>query len=106
MTMVGIDRLEIMTMMLLFMFGCLGLIVPATAALALDAHGPIASMASALMGTIHMLLGAFVITLISLYSDGTSLPMVGAIAICAVGSLISSRMAIRTRDGYKQRPAE
>jgi len=101
MTLFGIDRLEIMTLLLFLMFACLGLIVPANAALALDAHGPIAGMAAALLGTIQMLLGAVVITLISLYSDGTSLPMVGAIAACAVGSLVSSRIAIRTRDGFK-----
>ncbi len=101
-TMVGIDRLDIMTMMLFLTFACLGSIVPATAALALDAHGPIAGMAAALMGTIQMLLSATVIAVGSLFFDGTSLPMVSTIAICAVCSLAFGRLAIRTRDGLKR----
>jgi MFS transporter, DHA1 family, multidrug resistance protein len=101
-TFIGIDRVGTMVAMLSLAFGCVGLIYPMTNVLALEAHGPIAGMAAALMGSFHMLLGAVVITLFGLFTDGSSLPMVGAIAVCALGALITSRFAIRTRDGFKQ----
>lgn len=104
-TAMGIDRVEVLIVMLSLGYSCLGLIVPTSAVLALDAHGEIAGMASAMMGTIHMLFGAGVITLINLFSDGTSLPMVSAIAFCAVCALISSQIVIRTRDGFKRSAA-
>lgn len=104
-TYVGIDRVVVMVVMLSLAYGCLGLIYPMTNVLALEAHGPIAGMAAALMGSMHMLIGAVAITLIGFFSDGSSLPMVGAIAICALGAAISSRFAIRGRDGLRQ-PAE
>jgi DHA1 family bicyclomycin/chloramphenicol resistance-like MFS transporter len=76
-------------MILLFSaFAGLGLVVPTTAVLSLEDHGPIAGMASALGGTLQMVTGAIVITIASLLYDGTQLPMVSVIAICAVGALI------------------
>ena len=49
-------------MLLLFCaFANLGLVVPTTAVLSLEDHGPIAGMASALGGTLQMVTGAVVI---------------------------------------------
>jgi DHA1 family bicyclomycin/chloramphenicol resistance-like MFS transporter len=58
--------------------------------LALEEHGPIAGMASALGGTLQMLTGGVAIVIVGVFFDGTSLPMVTAIAVCAVGALIVS----------------
>jgi DHA1 family bicyclomycin/chloramphenicol resistance-like MFS transporter len=75
-------------MVLLFCaFANLGLVVPTTAVLSLENHGPIAGMASALGGTLQMVTGAIVIVIASLLYDGTQQPMVTVIALCAVGAL-------------------
>ena len=66
---------------------CLGLIIPTTMVVALDAHGDIAGLASSLGGTLQMVAGGVMISLTSLVFDGTSIPMVAAIAVCAVLAL-------------------
>ena len=58
-------------MLLFCAFACLGLVVPTTMVLALEEHGPIAGMASALGGTLQMVTGAVVIVVASLFFDGT-----------------------------------
>jgi DHA1 family bicyclomycin/chloramphenicol resistance-like MFS transporter len=58
--------------------------------LSLEEHGPIAGMASALGGTLQMLAGGLVIVLVSYFFDGTTLPMVGAIALCGLVALLLS----------------
>jgi DHA1 family bicyclomycin/chloramphenicol resistance-like MFS transporter len=73
--------------------------------LALDEHGPIAGMASALGGTLQMVTGGTVIVIVSAFYDGTSLPMVTTIAICAVGAFILARLTLRQRRLTPQ-PAE
>jgi DHA1 family bicyclomycin/chloramphenicol resistance-like MFS transporter len=93
-TAAGLDGLAVLMTMLFLAFACLGLVVPTTAVLALEDHGPIAGIASALMGTLQMVAGAASIALVSLFFDGTSLPMVTAIALCAVGALILSRLTL------------
>lgn len=67
--------------------GCLGLIVPTTMVVALDEHGDIAGLASSLGGTLQMVAGGVMISLTGLFFDGTALPMVAAIALCAVVAL-------------------
>ena len=93
-TLAGVDRLPVLIVMLFLSFSCLGLVIPSTAVLALDRHGPIAGMASALMGTIQMVCGAFAVLLVSVFFDGTSLPMVAAIAVCATLAFILSRVVL------------
>ena len=57
-TLAGVDSLAVLMVLLFFAFACLGLVIPATMVLALDEHGPIAGMASALGGTLQMVAGA------------------------------------------------
>ena len=76
----GVDRLPVLMALLFVAFACLGLVIPATMVLALEEHGPIAGMASALGGTLQMVAGGLVIVIVSLFFDGTALPMVAAIA--------------------------
>jgi DHA1 family bicyclomycin/chloramphenicol resistance-like MFS transporter len=87
-TLSGVDSFAVLATMLFFAFACLGLVVPATMVLALEEHGPIAGMASALGGTLQMVTGGIMIVVVSIFYDGTALPMVTMIALCAVGAFI------------------
>lgn len=97
-TVAGVDSLAVLIAMLLASSACLGLVIPATMVLALDDHGPIAGMASALGGTLQMVAGGIVIAIVSRFFDGTALPMVAAIALCGVGALVLSAMTLGRRD--------
>ena len=82
----GVDRLEVLIVLMLIGFGFLGLVVPATSVLALEAHGAIAGTASALMGTLQFVTGAVVMGVVGQFVDGSALPMVAAISGCALAS--------------------
>jgi DHA1 family bicyclomycin/chloramphenicol resistance-like MFS transporter len=98
----GIDNLVVLMAMLFLSYGCLGLIVPTTAVMAFEAHGPIAGMAAALMGTIHMSVGITAVALLSLFFDGSAAAMIAAITACAVCSFVLSRVTLRASAGYAQ----
>lgn len=83
-TMAGVDSAVVLWGMLFMAFGCLGLIIPSTAVLALETHGPIAGTAAALMGTLQLATGATVIVLVSAFFNGTAVSMVVAIATCGL----------------------
>lgn len=86
----GFTRLDLMLIVLFVGFGFLGLVLPATAVLALDDHGEIAGTASALMGTLQFLTGAVVMGVLGLFVDGSARPMVAGIAGCALAALLMS----------------
>ena len=98
-TLLGGEGLAVMMTLLFATFAFLGLVVPSTMVLALDEHGPIAGMASALGGTLQMVTGGAVIVAVSLVFDGTALPMVTAIACCALGALVLSVLTLGSRAG-------
>ena len=75
-------------------FGFLGLVVPATAVLALDEHGAIAGTASALMGTLQFVAGATVMGVVGLFVDGSARPMVTGIAACAMVAFLIARVTL------------
>jgi DHA1 family bicyclomycin/chloramphenicol resistance-like MFS transporter len=104
-TMLGVDSLPVLIAMLLLVFACLGLVVPATMVLALEEHGPIAGMASALGGTLQMITGGVMIVVVSLFFNGTALPMVTMIALCALGAFVLSVGTLR-RSRVAPLPAE
>jgi MFS transporter, DHA1 family, multidrug resistance protein len=83
-TLAGVDNAVVLWGMLMASYACLGLVIPSTAVLALEAHGPIAGTASALMGTLQLGTGATVIVLVSAFFNGTALSMVVAIATCGL----------------------
>jgi len=80
----GVESMWPMLALLFMGFGCLGLVMPSSAVLALDAHGAIAGTASALMGTLHFLIGAAVMGSVGLFVDGTARPMLAGIAASAL----------------------
>ncbi len=76
----GYDHMAVLLVLLFVGYGFLGLVIPTTAILALEEHGPIAGTASALMGTLQFATGAAVMAVVGLFVDGTGLPMVAGIA--------------------------
>lgn len=79
----GASSLALLASMLFVGYGCLGLVIPSTVVIAMDAHGPIAGTASALFGTVQMVTGAVMIALLGLWTDGTPWPMIAGIGLCA-----------------------
>jgi DHA1 family bicyclomycin/chloramphenicol resistance-like MFS transporter len=96
-TAAGADSLAVLMALLFLAFACLGLVVPTTMVLALEDHGPIAGMASALGGTLQMVTGGIMIVIVSLFFDGTAVPMVATIALCALGAFVLSRVTLGRR---------
>ncbi|MEP6504762.1 MAG: multidrug effflux MFS transporter, partial [Betaproteobacteria bacterium] len=91
----GVDRLDVMIVMLLVGFGFLGLVIPTTSVMALDHHGEIAGAASALMGMLQMVAGAVVIAAMGRVVDGTARPMLAGIAATAVVTLLLTLWTLR-----------
>ena len=83
-TAAGVADLAVLMTLIFLAFTWLGLVIPLTMVLALEQHGRIAGMASALGGTLQMLTGAAIIVAVSLFFNGTALPMVTTIALRAV----------------------
>lgn len=94
----GVDRLEVLAALLFVGYGCLGLVIPTTAVLALEEHGTIAGTASALMGTVQFVTGAIIMVLVGSFLNGTALPMVAGIAGCATLALILGQLTLRAAD--------
>lgn len=93
-TALGVDNLTVLIVLLFVTFSFLGVVIPTTMVLALEEHGPIAGMASALGGTLQMITGALMIVLVGIFFDGTALPMVAGIAGCAVGATILTYLTL------------
>jgi MFS transporter, DHA1 family, multidrug resistance protein len=94
-TAAGVADLAVLMTLIFLAFTWLGLVIPLTMVLALEEHGRIAGMASALGGTLQMLTGAAVIVAVSLFFNGTALPMVATIALCALAAFTLSRFTLR-----------
>lgn len=93
----GVDQLEVVIVMLILANACLGLVIPTTMVMALDDHGDIAGLASSLGGMLQMFAGGLMIVLVGPFFDGTPLPMVTAIAICAVIAFVLMRLTVNAR---------
>ncbi|WP_292896379.1 multidrug effflux MFS transporter [Nitratireductor sp.] len=97
----GLQSLWVLASFLFVGYGFLGLVIPTTSVLAMDDHGTIAGTASALMGTLHFATGALAMAVSGLFFDGTPLPMVTSIAVCAVLALALTHLTL----GRDQQPA-
>ncbi|MDB5858998.1 MAG: transporter [Ramlibacter sp.] len=80
----GVERLELLLALLFIGYGFLGLVIPATMVLSMDAHGAIAGTAAALGGTLHFVAGILVMGLLSPFANGNPVPMLWGIAASAV----------------------
>jgi MFS transporter, DHA1 family, multidrug resistance protein len=94
-TLAGFGTLPVVVGLLLCANACLGLVIPPVMVMALDPHGDIAGLASSLGGTLQMLAGGLMIGLAAPFFDGTALPMVTAIMLCAVCAYILARLVLR-----------
>lgn len=92
----GIDSMWILSGLMFVAFGFLGLVLPTTGVLAMEEHGELAGTASALMGTLQMVLGAVVMGIVGAFHDGTAIPMVLGFAVCAILAFILTQVTIRT----------
>ena len=101
----GVDSLTVLIVMMFLTNAWLGLVIPTSMVLALEEHGPVAGIASALGGTLQMLLGGIVMAIASLFGQASALPMVSAIAVCAVLAFVLSQLTLRVPRALAQ-PAE
>lgn len=84
----GVVSLPVIVVLLFLGNACLGLIIPTTMVMALDDHGDIAGLASSLGGTLQMVAGGVMVTATGPFFDSTALPMIAAIAACALLTLV------------------
>lgn len=91
----GVDSLGALVAVLFLAFLCLGSVIPTTLALALEGQGEFAGAAAALAGMIHMVLGGVVIGVSASFSDGTPLPLVVTIGVCAFGAALVGAVTSR-----------
>lgn len=96
-TLAGIDSMLLMASLLFLGFGAMGLVIPSTAVLALDNYGPTAGTAAALMGTLQLVVAAVLIGIVGAFSTGTQVPMLSAIAACALIAFIIGRLTLGRR---------
>jgi DHA1 family bicyclomycin/chloramphenicol resistance-like MFS transporter len=97
-TAAGVDDLAVLMTGLFLAFACLGLVIPSTMVLALEEHGPIAGLASSLGGTLQMFTGGLMIVLVSVFFNGTALPMVAVIAVCGISALVLAYLTLGRRE--------
>jgi DHA1 family bicyclomycin/chloramphenicol resistance-like MFS transporter len=102
----GVDRLDVMAALLFVGYGFVGLVIPSTSVLAMEEHGSIAGTASALMGTLQFAIGAVAMGVASVFFDGTPLPMVVGIAVCAVVSFALTQVTLGRGREAVEAPAE
>lgn len=86
----GGDRLAVLLVLYFLASALMGLVIPTTSVLALEEHGAIAGTASALMGTLHMLIGTVAMAVAGHFATGHPLPMViGMAAGALLGMLLT-----------------
>ncbi len=93
-TLAGLASLPVLVLGLLLANACLGLVIPSTMVMALDDHGDIAGLASSLGGTLQMVTGSAMVAVLGPFFDGSVLPMVIAIALCAFAALSLTRLTL------------
>ena len=93
----GIDNFPLMVALLMLANTFFGFVMPAAMVLALEDHGPIAGAAASLGGTLQMLLATLAMAIGGILFDGTPLPMLSIIAVCAIGTFVLSMLTVRVR---------
>jgi len=104
----GIDSVWVLGVFMFIAFGFLGLVLPSTSVLAMEEQGAIAGSASALMGTVQMIVASVVMGIVGACSDGTARPMVIAFALCSIAAFVITQMTLGKGDGSRmiEVPAE
>lgn len=94
--MLGLDRLGVLIGLYLVASAFMGLVIPTSSVLALESHGERAGTASALLGTLQMLLGALMMGVAGLFGTGRPLPMVVGMVL---GPLLALALSLASRRG-------
>nr|AIA14019.1 Acetyltransferase (GNAT) domain protein [uncultured bacterium] len=103
----GADSVWVMGGFMFVAFGFLGLVLPTTGVLAMEEQGAIAGSASALMGTVQMVIAAVVMGIVGAFADGSARPMVVAFAVCAVLAFAITQVTLGGRGrNMSEVPAE
>lgn len=95
--MVGVGSLAFMIGMLIIANMFMGFIMPSAMVLSLEDHGPIAGAAASLGGTLQMLVATIAMVLGGLLFDGTPIPMLAIVAICASGTFVLALLTVRAK---------
>ncbi|MEO8298431.1 MAG: multidrug effflux MFS transporter [Burkholderiales bacterium] len=93
----GVDNVALMIGLMSLGFGCLGVVVPTSAVLALEAHGARAGTAAALLGMLQLLTGAAVIAVVGLFLDGSAVPMAAGMAATSGTAFVLAWRTLRPR---------
>jgi DHA1 family bicyclomycin/chloramphenicol resistance-like MFS transporter len=93
-TLAGVDNVFVLAGLMFVSFGAMGLVIPSTAALALENYGATAGTASALMGTLQLVVGVAVVGIVSAFSTGKPLPVVLAMVVCALIAFLIGRATL------------
>ncbi len=96
-TALGVDRLDVMIVVLFVGYAFLGLVIPNSSVLALEQHGAIAGTASALMGTLQFMTGAAVMAISGAMHDATARTMIFAIGACALVAFLLAQITLSRR---------
>jgi DHA1 family bicyclomycin/chloramphenicol resistance-like MFS transporter len=104
----GIDSVWVLGAFMFVAFGFLGLVLPSTSVLAMEEQGEIAGAASALMGTVQMVVASVIMGIVGAFADGSARPMVVAFAACAVTAFVITQLTLGRGRGPKMMevPAE
>lgn len=94
-TLGGLGTLPVIMAFLFVGNAFMGLVMPATFVMALEEHGDIAGLASSLGGTLQMVTGSLLVALTAPFFDGSALPMVATIALCAAMALLVGAAVLR-----------
>jgi DHA1 family bicyclomycin/chloramphenicol resistance-like MFS transporter len=106
-TLGGADSVFVMGGFMFVAFGFLGLVLPSTGVLAMEEQGDIAGSASALMGTVQMIVASVVMGIVGAFADGSARPMVVAFAVCAVLAFAITQLTLgRGERNMREVPAE
>lgn len=97
----GGDQLAVLIGLYFVASGLMGLVIPTTSVLALEAHGQIAGTASALLGTLQMLTGAVAMQIVGVFSSCKPLPMVVGMATGALCGVLLTWITLGGRRGAK-----
>lgn len=100
----GGDQLPVLIALNFIASAFMGLVIPTVSVLALEKHGPIAGTASALMGTLQMLVGAVAMGVVGAFANGAPLPMVAGMAGGSLTSFALMGLTLRARR-QSRRPA-
>lgn len=101
----GLGSFPVMVVLLIFANTFFGFVMPSSMVLALEEHGPIAGAAASLGGTMQMLLATVCMAIGSMVFNGTPVPMLAVIAICAIGTFVLALATVRGRRAERNEAA-